>query len=70
MRFIAREVSRNTYVNIMAQYRPCGRAREIPELDAPVTREQYEAAVRAAREEGMVRFDQPWTRRVPALRWT
>jgi putative pyruvate formate lyase activating enzyme len=70
MRFIALAVSPNTYVNIMAQYRPCGLAREMPELDAAVTAEQYEAALQAAREEGINRLDQPGARRVKALRWT
>src|SRR5210317_171723 len=31
MRFIARKISLNTYVNIMPQYRPCGRADEVKE---------------------------------------
>ena len=32
MRFIAERISRNTYVNIMPQYHPCGRAAEIDGL--------------------------------------
>jgi uncharacterized Fe-S radical SAM superfamily protein PflX len=28
MRFLANEVSRDTYVNVMGQYRPCGEAHE------------------------------------------
>jgi putative pyruvate formate lyase activating enzyme len=70
MRFIATEISPNTYVNVMAQYRPCGTARRIPELDAPVSRDDYEAAVRSAREQGIRRFDEPAARRIVALRWT
>ncbi|HET6497500.1 MAG TPA: radical SAM protein, partial [Coriobacteriia bacterium] len=32
VRFLAEEVSADTYINIMAQYRPCYRAHEFPEL--------------------------------------
>ena len=32
MEFLAREVSPRTYVNVMGQYRPCGRAAEHPSL--------------------------------------
>jgi putative pyruvate formate lyase activating enzyme len=57
MRFLATEVSRNTYVNIMNQYRPCGRAYDHPGIDRSVTREEYTRAVQIAREEGMERLD-------------
>ncbi len=62
-RFLAEEVSRNTYINIMDQYRPCYRAHEYPPLDRPITRQEHEAAVEAAREAGLHRFD----RRAPRL---
>lgn len=54
--FIAEEISPNTYINIMAQYRPEYRAREHPPLDRPVTRREYEEAVRLAKEAGLRRF--------------
>ncbi len=57
MRFIAGEVSPDTYVNIMDQYRPCGNAKKYPSLDKTVTRYEYEKALRAAREEGITRLD-------------
>jgi putative pyruvate formate lyase activating enzyme len=57
MRFLAREVSRNTYVNIMDQYRPCGKAYDYEKLDRSVTREEYERAKDAARDEGIERLD-------------
>lgn len=56
MRFLANEISRNTLVNVMAQYRPTYRACEYPELTRRITRQEYESAVRAAREEGLRRF--------------
>ncbi len=57
MRFIAKEVSPNTYVNIMDQYRPCGNAKKYPSLDKIITHDEYEEALRAAREEGITRLD-------------
>ncbi len=57
MRFLAREVSRNTYVNIMDQYRPCGMAFEYPEIARSVTHQEYTRALDAAREEGITRLD-------------
>jgi putative pyruvate formate lyase activating enzyme len=57
MRFLATEVSRNTYVNIMDQYYPCG---NIP-LDSPlhrrITPEEFDEAVAMAQEEGITRLD-------------
>ncbi len=59
VRFIAREISPNTYVNIMDQYRPCYRAYEYPELSRRITAQEYLAAVRAAEEAGLRRLDKP-----------
>lgn len=56
VRFIAEEISSDTYINIMAQYRPEYRAREHPPLDRAITRREYEEAVRLAREAGLHRF--------------
>lgn len=57
MRYIAREISPDTYVNIMDQYRPCGNADKYPPIDRCITHDEYEEALRAAREEGIRRFD-------------
>ena len=59
MRFIATELSTNTYVNIMAQYRPCGRAAEMPELATRPSQDELDSAVHAAKEEGILRLDKP-----------
>lgn len=55
--FIADQLSRNTYVNLMPQYRPCGRAREYPELASGLRAREFEAAIAAAREIGLCRLD-------------
>lgn len=59
MRFIAREISPNTYVNIMAQYYPAGKVsrEKYAEINRRITLEEYEEAVRIALEEGLVRLD-------------
>lgn len=59
MRFIAREISTRSYVNIMAQYRPCGRAAEIKELSTFLSPADYRRALQDAAEEGITRLDQP-----------
>lgn len=57
MRFLVREVSPATYVNIMAQYYPAYRAHKHPALSRRVTREEYLEAVDIAREEGITRLE-------------
>jgi putative pyruvate formate lyase activating enzyme len=56
-RFLAEEISRNTYINVMDQYRPCYKANGLPPLDRRVTRAEYEQALQQAREAGLHRFD-------------
>lgn len=59
MRFIAEEISSNTYVNLMPQYRPCGRAAEVKGLGGFPSQGDFDAAVRAARDAGLSRLDRP-----------
>ncbi len=56
MRFIAEEVSRDSYVNVMAQYRPEHKAGRFPPLDRRITRDEYNEAVAIARQHGLWRF--------------
>jgi putative pyruvate formate lyase activating enzyme len=57
MRFLAEEVSRHTYVNVMDQYRPCYQARNDPRIDRRITAAEYEDALEAARGAGIHRLD-------------
>lgn len=57
MKFLAEEISRNTYVNIMDQYRPCYRAYEFPELSRRITHKEWLVAVNIARKYGINRID-------------
>ena len=61
MRFLAEEISKETYVNVMDQYSPAGRvSRErFFELNRRITRAEWDDAVRAALEAGLHRLDQP-----------
>ena len=59
MRFIARSISPSSYVNVMSQYRPCGRAAELQGLESHLSVEDYRLAVQAAEAEGISRLDQP-----------
>jgi putative pyruvate formate lyase activating enzyme len=68
--WLATELGPETYVNVMAQYRPEGRARRVPdrypEIARPTSPEEHDAAIEAARRAGLHRFD---TRRRWVLLW-
>lgn len=55
LRFIASEISPQTYINLMDQYRPCYRADEIPALARPLHHAEYARAVELARSMGLTR---------------
>jgi len=57
VRFLAREVSTNTYLNIMAQYHPCHKAFDIPQLARPVNRQEFSEAIDLAHQQGLYRLD-------------
>jgi putative pyruvate formate lyase activating enzyme len=57
MHFVAEEISPNTYLNLMDQYRPAYRAPERPPLDRRITPDEYARALRAARKAGLTRLD-------------
>ena len=57
MKYLADEISPNTYVNIMDQWRPCGEAHLHPDLSRRISRQEYEEALEAARSVGLHRLD-------------
>ena len=60
LRFLATEVSPDTYVNIMDQYHPAGRVGKkgrYQEINRRTTSAEVAEAFRIAREEGLSRFD-------------
>ncbi|MGW8311817.1 MAG: radical SAM protein [Desulfuromonadales bacterium] len=55
--FLANEISRDTYVNLMDQYRPCFHATEYPGIDRRPTRAELREARTMARRLGLHRLD-------------
>jgi len=55
LRFIADELSSQTYVNIMDQYRPCFQARQSPEIARRTTPAEHRAVVEMAHRLGLHR---------------
>jgi len=57
MEFIAKEISPDTYINIMAQYRPCAEAYKFPQINRLVTIQEYQNVKKIASSFGLYRFD-------------
>lgn len=55
--WIAAQLPKDTYVNLMSQYRPAFRAGRYPAIARRLTRTEYEDAVRWAREAGLTNLD-------------
>ncbi|MGQ9674515.1 MAG: radical SAM protein, partial [Chloroflexota bacterium] len=55
LRFLATEISRDTYVNIMDQYHPCFKANQMPELSRRITATEYREALHTAQRLGLHR---------------
>jgi putative pyruvate formate lyase activating enzyme len=58
LNFIAHEISRDTYLNLMDQYRPCYRADEYPPLNRLITAEEFSSVFEMAKRHGLRRLDQ------------
>ena len=54
-RFIAEEISKDTYINIMAQYYPCYEANKYEEISRRITVKEYKDAIEQAKEYGLHR---------------
>ncbi|HMA29323.1 MAG TPA: radical SAM protein [Thermoanaerobaculia bacterium] len=64
LEFLGREISRETYLNLMDQYRPCYRAEEIEPLSRRISPAEWNQALALADAYGLTRLDS----RSPALR--
>ena len=58
VQFLADEISTNTYLNLMDQYRPAYKAHQYPQLNRSITHEEYQTAVQMALDSGINRLDQ------------
>lgn len=59
LHFIAQQLPQNTFINIMAQYHPCGRAEDFAELRDAISPGDYQIALDSAHQQGLHRLDQP-----------
>jgi len=57
MAFLADEISPDTYVNVMDQYRPCGHAHKDALINRRLTAHEFREAIDAARHAGLKRLD-------------
>jgi len=57
VKFIAEEISKNTYINIMDQYHPCYKAFDHPPLNRRITAKEYAEALNMAIKAGIKRID-------------
>ncbi|HSL45277.1 MAG TPA: radical SAM protein [Anaerolineales bacterium] len=59
-KFLAQEISQDTYLNVMAQYFPAGKvsAEKFPEMNRPITPQEYSSAIAFAQKAGLHRFAQ------------
>jgi putative pyruvate formate lyase activating enzyme len=53
MRFIADEISQDTYISLMSQYFPCHKADKFKEISRRITQEEYEEAQEAMQAYGL-----------------
>ncbi len=57
MSFLSSEISTDTFVNVMGQYRPCWKASTVAEIDRPVSLAEVIEAKQMALEAGLTRLD-------------
>jgi putative pyruvate formate lyase activating enzyme len=55
--WIAANLPKDTFVNLMSQYTPTYRAHDYPEISRRITRQEYEEAVNWARAAGLTNLD-------------
>ncbi|MFP3897270.1 MAG: radical SAM protein [Anaerolineales bacterium] len=57
MAWIAKNLPKDTYVNIMAQYTPAHKAYDYPEISRRINDEEYQKVVQKAKETGLTNLD-------------
>jgi putative pyruvate formate lyase activating enzyme len=57
VKFIAEEISKDTYINIMDQYHPCFKAFDNPPLNIRITDTEFSEAIKLAIDAGLKRID-------------
>ncbi len=54
--FLAKEISKNTFLNIMDQYWPAYKAFQFPELSRKITKKEYQETINLAKQFGLKRL--------------
>lgn len=54
--FLAKEISKNTFINVMDQYYPCYQAYQCPEFSFRITNEEYQKVINLAKKVGLKRI--------------
>jgi putative pyruvate formate lyase activating enzyme len=57
LKFVANNLSKNSYLNLMRQYRPEHKAFDYPEIARRIKRSEYEEVMRWAKKYGLNRLD-------------
>ena len=58
VQFLAKEISPETYLNVMAQYRPTYKAQQYPEINRRPSAQEMEEAVDLTLKAGLTRLDE------------
>jgi putative pyruvate formate lyase activating enzyme len=59
--FLSEKISRDTYLNLMDQYRPDYKAHQIPELNRRITSQEYHQSIQIANRAALFRLDQRYS---------
>ena len=57
IQWIAENLPKDTYLNLMSQYRPMYKAFDYPKIARKITREEYQEVVKWARDAGLTNLD-------------
>jgi putative pyruvate formate lyase activating enzyme len=57
MEWIAENLPKDTYVNIMAQYNPVYKAYDYPKISRRITKGEYKRVITKAKEKGLTNLD-------------
>jgi len=57
IQWIAENLSKNTYLNLMSQYTPVYKANQYPLISRRITKEEYEEALYWAKEAGLTNVE-------------
>ncbi len=58
MHWIANNLPKSTYVNLMSQYRPEFKAKDYPKISRQITKKEFKQAITGARDAGLTNLDQ------------